>query len=147
VATISGLVGQILGAPVVFVLIAVVRNLLYRRQPKSSANTVRGAITFMALLACMLGALMVYAEIVFSSTETIGGESRKTFIADVARSCAQKQRSLGQNVSEAQIDKYCTCLSENLADGTTYKQLGTEPDASALAGLKQRTEAAGYACR
>jgi GYF domain 2 len=146
VATISGLIGQILGAPLIFVLIAVVRNLLYRRQPKSSVSTVRGALTFMALLVCMLGALMVYGEVVFSSTETISGESRKTFIAGVTRSCAQKQRSLGQNVTEAQIDKYCTCLSEKIADSTTYKQLGTEPDASALAGLKQRAEAAGYAC-
>jgi hypothetical protein len=34
-----------------------------------------------------------------------------------------------------------------MADGTTYQQLGTEPDASALAALRQKAEAAGYACR
>jgi hypothetical protein len=63
VATISGLIGQILGAPLIFVLIAAVRNLLYRRQPKSSASAVRGALTFMALLVCVLGALMFYGEL------------------------------------------------------------------------------------
>jgi hypothetical protein len=90
---------------------------------------------------------MVYGEIVFSSTETISGEARKQFIADVSGTCVQKQRSLGQNVTQAQIDKYCACTSEKMADSTTYKQLGTELNASALADLKQRAEAAYYACR
>jgi hypothetical protein len=146
-ATISGLIGQILGAPLIFVLIAVVRNLLNRRQPKSSASAVRGALTFVALLVSILGSLMIYGGIFFSSTEKISGETRKTFIADATRSCVRKQRSLGQSVTEAQIDKYCNCASEKMADGTTYKQLGNEPDASALADLKQKAEAAGYACR
>jgi hypothetical protein len=143
--TVTNLIGRILAAPLIFVLIAVVRNLLNRRQPKSSTSAARGALIFVALLVCILGALMVYGEVLFSSTETISGEARKTFIAGVYRTC--KQRSAGQNVTEAQIDKYCTCVSEKIADSTTYKQLGTAPDASALADLKQKAEAAGYACR
>jgi hypothetical protein len=146
-ATISGLIGQILGAPLFFVLIAGVRNLLNRQQPKSSASVVRCALTFVALLVGILGALMVYGEVFFSSTEIISGETRKSVVADARLVCVQKQRSLGQNVTEAQIDKYCTCTTEQVADRTTYKQLGTEPDASALADLKQKVEAAGYACR
>jgi uncharacterized protein DUF4339 len=146
-ATISGLVGQILTAPLIFVLITVVRNLLNRRQPKSSASAARGALIFAALLVCIVGALMVYGEIFFASTETISEETRKTMIADMSRKCVQKQRLLGQNMTEAQIAKYCTCVSEKIADGMTYKQLGTDPDASALADLKQKAEAAGYACR
>jgi hypothetical protein len=90
---------------------------------------------------------MVYGEVVFSSTETISGEARKAFIANWSRECVQKQRSLSQNLTEAQIDKYCTCTGEKIADNTTYKQLGAELDASALADLKQKVEAAGYACR
>ena len=90
---------------------------------------------------------MVYGEVFFSSTETISGETRKKLIADMHHGCVQKQRSLSQNVTEAQIDKYCTCTSEKIADNTTYKQLGTELNASALADLKQKYEAAGYACR
>jgi hypothetical protein len=57
--------------------------------------------------------------------------------ADGSRACFQKQRSLGQNLTKAEIDKYCICVSEKIADKTTYKQLGIEPDASALADLKQ----------
>ena len=36
---------------------------------------------------------------------------------------------------------------EKIADSTTYKQLGSEADATALADLRQRLEAAGNACR
>jgi GYF domain 2 len=146
-ATVGNLVGQIFGAPLLFVSIAVVRNLLNRRLPKSSASTARGALIFVALLVCIVGALWVYGEIFFSSNDTISGEARKTFIANAHHACVQKQRSLGQNVTEAQIDKYCICGSEKIADSTTYKQLGTEPDASAHADLKQKIEAAGRACR
>jgi hypothetical protein len=146
-ATIGGLIGQILGVPLIFVLVAVVRNLLNRCQSKSSASAVRGALTFVALLVGIVGVLMVYGEVFFSSTETTSGEARRTFVADAHRACVQKQRSLGQNITEAQIDKFCTCTSEKIADGTTYKQLGTELDASALAHLKQTAEAATYACR
>ena len=113
-ATIGALIGQILGVPLIFVLIAVVRNLLNWEQPKSSA--VRGALTFVALLLCILGSLMAYGAVFFSSIEKISGETRKTFMASASRSCAQKQRSLGQSVSEAQIDKYCNCTSEKMAD-------------------------------
>jgi hypothetical protein len=104
--TLTNLIARILSVPLIFVLITVVRNLLNRRQPKSSASAARGALIFVALFVCILGALMVYGEIVFSSTETISGEVRKTLVANWSRECVQKQRSLGQNVTEAQIDKY-----------------------------------------
>jgi hypothetical protein len=146
-ATIGGLTGQTLAAPLIFVLVASVRNLFNRRQSRSSASTVKWELTFAALLVGIFAALFVYGEIFFSSTEAISGEVRKTFVADVQRSCVQKQRSISQAVTEAQVRSNCTCVSEKMADGTTYKQLGTEPDASALADLRQKTEAVGYACR
>lgn len=146
-ATISGLVGQVLAAPLIFVVVAAVRNLLKRRQPKSRASAVRGALAFAALLALILGALMVYGEVFFSSTETISGQARATLIVGAVRSCVQKQLSVSQKSTESQIYKYCGCISEKMADGTTYQQLGTEPDASALAILRQKAEAAGSACR
>ena len=145
--TISALASQILAAPLIFVLIAFARNLLNWRQPKSKASVVRGAIAFAALLLCLSGALVVYGEVFFSSTEIISGEARSTFVADASYPCIQKQRSLGLNVTEAQIDKYCSCVSEKIANNTTYKQLGTDADARALADLKQKLEAAGNACR
>jgi len=145
--TITILVGQILAAPLVFVFIAFLRNLLKRRQPKSKASVALGAVTFVALFLCLSGALFLYGEVFFSRNEIIRGEARSTFIADASYPCIQKQRSLDQNATEAQIDKYCACVSEKIANSTTYKQLGTEADAAALAELRQRLEAAGNACR
>ena len=145
--TISLLIGQIIAAPLIFVLIAFARNLLNRQQPKSKASALRGAMTFVALLLCLLGGLVVYGEVVFSSTEIISGEARSTFVADASTPCIQKQRSLGQNLTEEQIEKYCGCVSEKIADSTTYKQLGSEANATALADLRQKLEAAGNACR
>ena len=147
VATISTLIGQILAVPLIFVLVAGLRNVVYWRRPKSSASAGRGALTFVALLACILGALKIYGEVVFSSAELISGESRTTFIAETAYACAQKQRASGADVSEAQIGKYCTCVSEKMADATTYQQLGGELDANALADLRKKTETASDACR
>jgi hypothetical protein len=145
--TISVLIGQILAVPLIFVLIAFVRNLLNRRQPKSKASVARGAVTFVTLLLCLSGGLLAYGEVLFSSTEVISGEARRTFVTDASYPCIQKQRSLGQNATEGQIAKYCTCVSEKIADNTTYKQLGGEADATALSDLKQKLEAAGNACR
>lgn len=145
--TISGLIGRVLGAPLIFVLIAVVRNLLNRQQPKSSVNALWGALTFTALFAGIMGGLVVYGEIFFSSTEAISGEARTFAVAAMHRGCVRKQQSLGQNVTEAQVDTYCTCASEKLAESTTYEQLGRQLDASATADLKQKAEAVGLACR
>lgn len=146
-ATLSRLVSQILAVPLIFVVIAVVQNLLKRRQPKSRASAGRGALGFVALLMVILGALVAYGEMFFSSTATVSGQTRTALIAGAARSCVQKQLSVSQNLTAAQIDRYCGCISEKMADGTTYQQLGTEPDASALAVLRQKAEAAGTACR
>jgi hypothetical protein len=146
-ATFSRLVGQILLAPLIFAGIAVVRNLLKRRRAKSRASAVNGALTFAALLLLILGAVVVYGKMFFSRTEAVSGETRMALIAGTARSCVQKQLSISPNLTASQIDKYCGCISEKMADGTTYQQLGTEPDASALIVLRKKAEAAGYACR
>ncbi|WP_036290889.1 DUF4339 domain-containing protein [Methylosinus sp. PW1] len=146
-ATISGLLGQILAAPLIFVWIAVVRNILKRREAKSRANAFRGAITFLGSLGSIMGLLLIYGEVLFSRNAIISGEARKAVITDMIHSCVQKQRALGHNVFQGEIERYCACVSEKIADLTTYKQLGAAPDASALADLKQRVEAAAFACR
>lgn len=143
--TIGALLGQVLAVPLIFVLVALVRNLL--RKGKSSASGARGALTFAVLLIGIFAALFAYSTVFFSSTDVISGETRKAFVAGLQGSCAQRQRSLGQAVTDAQIQSYCSCVGEKMADSTTYKQLGSELDASALAGLRQKTEAAGQACR
>jgi hypothetical protein len=143
--TISGLVGQTLAAPLIFVVIALVGN--FRRKSASTANTVAWTATFAALLVGVFGALFIYGEIFFASDEAIAGEARKSFVANFGTSCARRQRSISQAATEGQIQTYCTCVSGKVADATTYRQLGTDADARALADLKQRVEAAGTSCR
>lgn len=145
--TISGLVGQTLAAPLIFVLVALVRNLFKRGQPKSSASAVVWGSTFAGLLLGVSVALFTYGESFFASDDVVSGETRKVFVADFHSSCTRKQRSISPTATESQILSYCACVSEKAAGGTTYRQLGTEPDARALADLKQRIEAAGYSCR
>jgi hypothetical protein len=146
-AAISALIGQIVSVPLLFVLIALVRNLLKQRRPEPRADPIRHALAFAALLVCILGGLGAYGEIVFASTEIISGEARKSFIADAYGACLRKQHAGGQNVSDPQVDKYCICISQKMAAATTYQQLGSEPDAIALAELRQKVGAVSDACR
>jgi len=146
-ATIGNLAGRVLSVPFLFVLIAVVRNLFNRRKPASEVSSVRGALTFGVLLVLIFGALTIYGEVFFSRAEIIGGEARKAFIADSQQACMRKQHSVSQSISDAQIERYCTCTSEHVAEKTTYRQLGAEPDAGMLAELRQNVEAAANACR
>jgi hypothetical protein len=143
IATTINLLIRVLTAPLIFVLIAIVRNLSDRQKKKSSASALMGALTFATLLAMILGGLLVYGKVFFSSDEAIGGESRTAFVADRYHLCVQEQRSLPQAATEVEIDHYCSCVGEKIADRTTYRQLGLL--ASTLANLK-KAEAAGLAC-
>jgi hypothetical protein len=146
-AAIGGLIGRILGVPLLFVLLALMRNFLKGSRPASPVNVLRHALAFVALLVCMLGGLKAYGEIVFASTEIIGGEARRSFIADAYGACLRKQYVGGQNVNDPQVDKYCICTSQKMATSTTYRQLGSYPDANARAELKQKMEAVNDSCR
>ncbi|MBA5803911.1 hypothetical protein [Rhizobium changzhiense] len=145
--TISALGGQVLAAPLLFVVIAAIRNVFKRAQAKSNASGIRGAITFAALFVTIFGGLFTYGEFVFSRDEAIGGEARKSFIADTQFACVQKQASFNQAITQQQIQTYCTCFTEKMADTTTYKQLGTELAAKALADLQQKVGAISNLCR
>jgi GYF domain 2 len=146
-AAISGLIGRILGVPLLFVLLALMRNFLKGPRPASPVNVLRHGLAFAALLVCMLGGLKAYGEIVFASTEIIGGEAQKSFVADAYGACLRKQYAGGQNINDPQVDKYCICTSQKMAASTTYRQLGSYPDANARAELKQKMEAVNDACR
>lgn len=145
--TISALGGQVLAAPLIFALIAFIRNGFNRRQPKSNASAFRGALIFAALFMGIFAGLLIYGEFVFSRDEAIGGDARKSFIAETQLACVQKQASLNQAVTDEQIHTYCTCVSEKMADATTYKQLGSDLDAGALRDLRQKVEAIDNRCR
>jgi hypothetical protein len=142
-ATITALLIRVLTAPLIFVLVAIVRNLLDRGRKKSSASGRLGALTFAMLLALIVGGLVVYGEVFFSSDEAISGESRRAFVADSFHLCIQEQRSLPQDATEVEINQYCSCVGDKIADGTTYRQLGLH--ASAPANPK-KAEAAGLSC-
>lgn len=145
--TIGAVVGQTIWVSLVLVLAALLLNLAFRRQMKpSGASAVWGALTFVALLVAILGCLKVYGDFFFTSTDLISGEAQKSFVADTQRACVRKQRSLGLNVTETQINKYCACMSEQMARKTTYKDLGGEFDPSSTA-MKQKIETAITACR
>ncbi len=145
--TIGALIGQTLWASPIFVLVAALYNLTLRRELEPSrASAVWGALTFVTLLVGILGSLVAYGEYFFSSTDLISGESRKTFVTDSQRACVRKQRSLGLNITEAQMDTYCTCVTEQMASKTTYKDMGGVFDPSSV-DQKQKIEAAINACR
>ncbi len=145
--TIGGLIGQAIWASLLFVLAAALLNLAFRRQMKpSGASAAWGALTFVALLMVILGGLKVFGDSFFSSTDLISGEARKSFVADAHRACVRKQRSLGRNITETQMETYCTCVTEQMARKTTYKELGGEFDPSST-DLTKKIEAAINACR
>jgi hypothetical protein len=143
-AGVGALLGQILAAPMLFALVALVRNRFKRGASTSAASAARGALVFLGLLVCIVAALLVYGKLFFSSTEALSGETRKTFISDMYRACVQTQRVISWGVSEPVIARHCSCVSEKMADMTTFEQLGSEPPE---ADVRRKAEAAGKACR
>lgn len=149
-ATIAGLAGQVFAAPLLFVIIAVLRNIFKWRLPKSDKRAVDGAIVFVFLVVGISCSLWVYGHWFFGSNERISGKTRDWFVNKVEPGCIQRQTSLKQGAipSDAQISKFCTCFSSQMANNTTYKRLASDADAPDVREyLKQQAEAAGQACR
>ena len=150
ISTFSQLAGQILVGPLLFVIIAVVRNIIRWRLPKSDARATEGAIVFSLIFAAIGVSLALYGQWFFSSTERISGATRDHFAKTMQSACIQRQVSLGQaeRLSSDQISKYCTCVSNQIADGTTYEGMMRDTAASDTQQyLKQQAEAAGQTCR
>jgi uncharacterized integral membrane protein len=148
--TVLFLGGQILAGPLLFVIIALVRNTFKWRLPKSDARAIEGAIVFSLLLLGIGLSLALYGQWFFGSNERISGGTRDYFMSKMQPVCVQRQMSLkqGANPSDDQISKYCTCVSIQMADNTTYKRLASDSTAPDVREhLKQQTEAAGQACR
>jgi GYF domain 2 len=147
VGSLGALIGLILGMPLLFVLLALARNLVKRPRPTASANALRHGLVFAALLFCMVGVLRTYGEFFFSSNEIINGEARRSFVAGAYGTCLRKWYEGGKDVSGPEVDKYCICASQKLAARTTYQQLGSLRDAGAPGNLRQRIEAVSDSCR
>jgi hypothetical protein len=143
-ATVGALLVQILAAPMLFALVALVWNLFRRGASRSATSATRGAITFLGLFACIVAGIIVYGKVFFSSTQALSGETRKAFVADMYRACVQTQRVISWGVAEAVIARQCSCVSEKMADLTTFQQLSSEPSD---ADLRYKAQTAENACR
>lgn len=149
-ATIMQLAGQVLAAPLLFVIVALVRNTFKWRLPKSDTRAIEGAIVFSLLLLGVGVSLALYGQWFFASNELISGATRDFAISTMQPTCVRRQNSLKQGAvpSDEQIAKYCTCVGIKMADGMTYKRLASDSNApDVLEYLKQQAEAAGQACR
>jgi hypothetical protein len=147
--TIVSLFGVIMAAPLVFVLVALTRNISKGPQRVSSANARVSALTFVLLLCAIAGGLKLYAYYVFSSTDRISGDARSKFVERIQKSCFQNQRSLAGNekIADVQIAKFCDCVGEKLGDNTSYRETRIEMlDPTAIHNLKQRAVVTGKAC-
>ena len=60
--SIAELAGQILAAPLLFILIAIVRNIFKRRLPKADARYLEDAIVSAFLLVGIGGSLVLYGQ-------------------------------------------------------------------------------------
>jgi GYF domain 2 len=150
VATVVQLAAQILAAPLLFVIIAVVRNIFRWRLPRSDTRAIASATVFFLMLAGTGVALALYGQWFFNSTERISGATRDYVMSTMQPACVQRQMSLRQGIkpSDEQISKYCQCFSIQMADNTTYKGLTRDSNAPDVqAYLKQQAEAAGQTCR
>jgi hypothetical protein len=149
-STISQLAGQVLAGPLLFVIIAVVRNIFLWRLPKSDARAANGALMFALILAAVSALLALYGQWFFSSTDKISGATRAFTMKTMQPACVQRQMSLrqGANPSAEQIVKFCQCFSTSMADNTTYKGMTRDlkaPDVQEH--LKKQAEEAGQTCR
>jgi hypothetical protein len=149
-ATIMQLAGQALAAPLLFVIVALIRNTFKWKLPKSDARAIEGAIVFSLLLLGIGVSLALYGQWFFASNDLISGATRDYAVGTMQPACVRRQTSLRQGTapSDEQIAKYCTCVGIRMADGMTYKRLASDSNApDVLEYLKQQAEAAGQACR
>jgi uncharacterized integral membrane protein len=97
--TVLFLAGQILVGPLLFVIIAFVRNTFKWRLPKSDARAIEGAIVFSLLLFGIGLSLALYGQWFFSSTERISGGTRDYVMNKMQPVCVQRQMSLKQGAN------------------------------------------------
>lgn len=124
--SLAYLFGYLSFAPLLFVLIAAIRNGSARPKLRpSSANVGKRALIFFALLIGVVASLKVYGEIYFSRDEVISGEARAGIVNSFLSGCVRSQRNMAANTgaTEAQIDGYCNCIAPALGS-LTYKQIG-----------------------
>jgi GYF domain 2 len=123
---IANLIGQLSFGPLLFVLIAVIRNTVKRRSLRpSSVSAGRRAAAFFGILMAVGISLRIFGTFYFSHDEIIDGEARADIVKSFVSGCFQSQKAAAVNAgfSDTQVSSFCTCLANSVASTLTYKQL------------------------
>jgi GYF domain 2 len=143
---IGELIGQLLVLPLLFVLVAVIRNTVRRRNLRpSSVSAVRGAATFFGILIVVGISLRIFGSFYFSRDEIIEGDARADFTKSFAAGCFRSQRNAVVNagLTDTQLDSYCNCAGNSVASTFTYRQLASGDKEN----LRKAVEQAAPSCR
>ncbi len=144
---IGELAGELLVGPLVFVVIAVVRNTVRRRSLRpSSASAIRRAAIFFGIMMAIGVSLNIFGSLYFSRDDVITGEARADIVSSFVKGCFRTQRAAAVNASmtDTQISGYCNCMANALASNLTYRKLGAS---NALDEIKQNAVAAASSCQ
>lgn len=115
--SLAYLFGYLSVGPILFVVIAAIRNTLAsRRLGPSSASAGKRAMIFFTLLVAIVALLKIYGEFYFSRDEVISGEARTDIVRSFLSGCTRSQRAMAPNstITDAQIDGYCNCVAAAL---------------------------------
>ncbi|MFK4720534.1 hypothetical protein ABIE89_001634 [Bradyrhizobium niftali] len=144
--SLAYLFGYVSVAPLLFVVIAAIRNGPARSKLRpSSANARNRALIFFALLIALAASLKIYGELYFSRDEVISGEARADIVNSFMSGCLRSQRNMAANTAatDAQITGYCNCVAPALGS-LTYKQIGMN---NAMDYIKRAIEPVVTACQ
>lgn len=129
-APTAGLIGELIGQlfllPLLFYLVAMIRNVVRRRNLRpSSVSAIRGAAGFFGILIVVGISLMIFGSFYFSRDEIIEGDARSDFVRSFAAGCFRSQRNAAINAgfTDTQIDGYCNCAGNSVASTFTYRQM------------------------
>lgn len=147
----AGLLGELTGElffiPLLFAVIAVIRNAVRRRSLRpSSASAGRRAAIFFGIMIAIAVSLKIFGTLYFSRNEIITGDARADFVNSFLKSCFRTQRAAAVNTSltDTQIDSYCNCVASSVANTLTYNQLG---GSNVMEHLKQAAATAAPSCQ
>ncbi|WP_018459718.1 DUF4339 domain-containing protein [Bradyrhizobium sp. WSM4349] len=138
--------GYLSFAPLLFVLIAAIRNgVRGSKLLPPRANAAKRALIFLAVVISVVAALKMYGEMYFSRQEAISGAARVDIAKSFVSGCVRSQGNMATNLgaTEAEIMGYCDCLAIALGS-LTYKQIGMS---NAMDYIKRAIEPAVPACR
>lgn len=144
--SLAYLFGQLSFAPLLFVVIAAIRNGVKGSKLRpSSASAGKRALIFFAIAVSVVASLKIYGELYFSRQEVISGEARADIVKSFMSGCVRSQQNMAANLgaTEGQINSYCNCLALSLGS-LTYKQIGMS---NAMDYIRQAIEPAVPACR